>query len=125
MRQRRLSPELQKWATSQIAPIGRFSSIRKLAEESGLSQGTVNAVITKGKAEPETLIDLAKTTETPVTDLFVMAGWLTPEDVSADVPRLTRRETDLVDGFRNLPDEGRRWMLGSLQGMLGIATKSD
>ena len=47
-------------------------------------------------------------------------SWLlgdSPDDESA--------EAELILGYRSLPAEGRRWLLGSLRGMLGQADRQE
>lgn len=110
---------LTDWVLSQVQPKGRFASMRQLALASGLSQSALNTILERGRAEPETLLKLAKSTGGRPVELFQLAGWLTEEEF-AEVPSrpLSPQESELLEGFQDLPEEGRLWLLRSLRGML-------
>ena len=114
--------ELARWLRQQIGPDRRFKSPRQLAVAAGLSQGMVNLIIERGAARPETLKKLAVPLEVPVERLFVKAGWLKSEDLDTGSNwELSEDEVELLKRYRELPQEGRVWLVGSLRGMRQLA----
>ena len=112
--------ELARWLSQQFGPNQRFKSARHLSLAAGLSQN-----IERGGAGPETLIKLAELLEVPVERLFVKAGWLRDENLeSGSMWDLSEDEVELLMGYRDLPQEGKAWLRGSLRGMQQLARDS-
>ena len=72
---------LSRWIVSLHGPTARHGSPRNLSLAAGLDQNTANNVYVRGKGAPETLIKLADAAGVNRVEVFVMAGWLRPEDV--------------------------------------------
>jgi transcriptional regulator with XRE-family HTH domain len=118
--------ELARWLRQQFGPNQRFKSARHLSLAAGLSQNMVNLIIERGGAGPETLIKLAELLEVPVERLFVKAGWLKDESLdTGSTWELSEDEVELLQGYRELPQEGRAWLIGSLRGMQQFARGSN
>lgn len=114
--------ELANWIRQQIGPDRRFKSARQLAVSAGLSQSVVNLIVQRGTARPETLKKLAGPLEIPVERLFAKAGWLKDRDLDTGSNwELSDDEVELLKRYRELPQEGRVWLVGSLRGMRQLA----
>jgi hypothetical protein len=116
---------LARWLKQQFGPDRRFKSARHLAVAAGLSQGIVNIILERGHARPETLLKLADALEVPSERLFAIAGWLRDEHSDAGSSwELSADEAELLKRYRELPREGKTWLIGSLQGMLQLVQRS-
>jgi hypothetical protein len=108
--------ELSQWILSQIGPGRPFSSARQLAIKAGLNQNAVNIIIDKGRAEPETLLKLAEATGTPRIKLFILSGWLSPQDCNAlATPLLSVEEEEVLRMYRETPPDLRGVVLAALR----------
>jgi transcriptional regulator with XRE-family HTH domain len=117
--------ELARWLRQQFGPNQRFKSARHLSLAAGLSQNMVNLIMERGGAGPETLMKLADLLGVPVERLFVKVGWLKDESLDANSTwDLSEDEAELLKGYRDLPQEGRAWLIGSLRGMQQFARDS-
>jgi hypothetical protein len=108
--------ELSQWILSQIGPGKPFSSARQLAIKAGLNQNAVNIIIDKGRAEPETLLKLAEATGAPRIKLFILSGWLSPQDCNAlPTPTLSVAEEEVLRMYREIRRDLRGVVLATLQ----------
>lgn len=97
---------LAQWINQQLGPGKKFRTPRSLSIRAGLSQSTVSNILERGNADPETLRKLAEVLEVRPTKLFILAGWLQPEDLKE--PALTDDETELLREFQGLRRESSR-----------------
>ena len=102
----------------------KFKSPRALSFAIGRDPGAISKIEQTGNATPEMVVNIARACGQSPVKFLIIAGLLAEEDTQIPATQLSGQEEELVAGFQNLPDEGQRWMLGSLQGMLGTATES-
>lgn len=112
-----LETELSRWLESLIGRGRQFPSARHLSLRAGLNQSTVNTILEKGKASPETLLQLAAATGTPARRLFAMAGWL-PEDEAEG--GLTAEQRELAEIWEGLDPEARAVLLVQARALRGL-----
>lgn len=110
---------LVAWLRGQYGPDKKFKSARRLSLEAGRSPNTVGVIEEVGHATAEVLIDLAGVIGVSPAEVFRIAGWLPENDVT-QVLAENDQEVELLEGFRNLPEQGKHWTLGGIQRMLEI-----
>ncbi len=88
------------WLSQQFGPDRRFKSARQLSLAAGFSQNVTGATIERGSAKPETLVQIVRALEVSPVSLFVIAGWLTEEDVT---PGASEAEAKALSLARRLP----------------------
>jgi hypothetical protein len=99
---------LAEWLDAKIGRDRRFKSARQLALAAELNQNAIVNIVQRGRAEPETLIKLARVLGESPVQLFILAGWLRPEDIN---PHLDVDEAKLLDYWRRTPAERRHVLL--------------
>ena len=100
-------------------------SPRALSFAVGRDPGAIAKLEASGNATPEMVVAIARACGQSPVKFLIIAGLLTEVDTQIPATRLSGQEEELVNGFQSLPLEGQRWMLGSLQGMLGTASESE
>ena len=103
----------------------KYKSPRALSFAIGRDPGAISKIEHSGNATPEMVVALARACDQSPVKFLIVAGLLTDSDTQFPATKLSGQEEELVAGFQSLPGEGQRWMLGSLQGMLGTATQTD
>lgn len=74
---------IANWLSGFLGPGRTYPTAHHLAQAAGVATRTVNHLAATGRASPETLILIADTVGTPRLEVFVIAGWLRPEDLPA------------------------------------------
>ena len=100
---------LADWLLGQIGPNRRFKSARQLSIAAGMNQNVVGILLEGGGCRAETLVRLAKALEVRPSHLFVLAGWLTEDQLEGE--QLSSEEERFLQMFRSLDEERRRpWL---------------
>lgn len=95
---------LAQWILSHTSDFGgEYPTLRQFALACGLNQGTLNQIVDGGGPKADTLRKMAAATGECLLDLYVIAGWLTEEEVKG-VPRpeMTQLEFGLLWKWRDL-----------------------
>ncbi len=69
----------------------------------------VGKVLAKGEATGQVLLKLARATDTPTAKLFVLNGWIKPEELEG--PQLDSDEETLVKSYRKAAPLAKRLIL--------------
>jgi len=91
-----------EWISLQYGTGNKYRSARELSLVAGLNPNSVNSIISRGRAEPETLMRLADATNTSIIYLFTLAGWLPREE-----NMLTPLEEKVISLYWKLPEYKR------------------
>lgn len=103
----------------------RGTTAKWLADRAGIPHSTFTEIKRGRTPRPETIRRLADAMRVPRSKLFILADYLTQEDIVYASPApLPPDVEELVIGYQSLPEEGKRWLLGSLRGMQRLATQS-
>lgn len=94
-----------------------------LAAQSGVKRSTLNAILKKNvQPRAEQLTKLAAAMGVPRNRLFVLAGYMEEALVKEKSAALTEDEERLLNEYRQLPAEARRYAHAAILGMLGRGT---
>ena len=116
--------ELVAWVRTLYGPGKTAKSGLELSRNARRNRNTVGTLERDGAATAEVIIDLARAAnEDPIKGLKI-AGYLSSEEVGPPTFKATDQEQEMIQDYRRLPVEGQRWMIGSLQGMLGTVSES-
>ena len=107
-----MESELVQWLQEQIGRGKRFQSERRLSLAAGLNQNAVNNIMASGRADPGTLVKVARAAGVSPVHLFVLMGWLTPDDARSE---LTVDEQRLVEEYRRAPEDIRPILLATVR----------
>ena len=102
--------EVKQWIDSLIGNGRAFRSARQLSLSAGLNQNTVGNVLDTGRGDPETLGRIADAVGRGRVEVFMMAGWLSPEDLT---PEMEEEHGRVLRLFLSLPEDAREEWLES------------
>ena len=109
--------KLVAWLRDQYGPGKRYKSARAWSIVAHKNPNTVNTIEEVGHETADAIVALAEAIGVSPLVPFTLAGWVSQEELEGRGATLTQDESELVNGFQELPEEGRQWLLRSLQGM--------
>ena len=112
--------EIRDWMRSRIGPNSAFPSPHHLSVASGLSLDAVTDFWETGRGEPDPLGRIAETVVRRKVELFLLAGWLGPEDL---IGSITEEGQQVLRVYFSLPVEPRADWLETGERLLALVTK--
>lgn len=110
---------LAGWVLSHVGAGKQYRTYREWSLDAGLNQNTVQMIVERGRADPDTLVKMAHSLHESPKIAFRAAGWLTGEEVEES---LTEWEQRLLADARQLPPVYRSSLLDvTLPGLLRLA----
>ena len=109
--------QLVAWVRDQYGPGQRYRSARAWSIGARKNPNTVINIEEIGHATADVIVALCEAIGVSPLIPFTLSGWVSQEELEGRSPTLSQDEADLVSGFQELPEEGRQWLLRSLQGM--------
>jgi transcriptional regulator with XRE-family HTH domain len=79
--------QLSAWLGGVIGRNKQFRSAQDLSVAAGLNQNTVDLILKGERADPKTLLQLARVLDVSPTNAFRYAGWLSPTDLRVRLSR--------------------------------------
>lgn len=97
---------------------GEYPTLRQFALACGLNQGTLNQIVDGGGPKADTLRKLAESTGERLLDLYVIAGWLTEEEISVvPAPAMSQVEIGMLEQYRGF-DQKQKDAIHAMFGVL-------
>ena len=115
--------QLVAWVRDQYGPGKKFRSARAWSIGAHKNPNTVNNVEEVGHATADAIVALCEAIGVSPLIPFTLSGWVSQDEWEGQGPTLSQDESALVRGFQDLPEEGRQWLLRSLQGMRQFAER--
>lgn len=110
---------LAGWVLAHVGVGKQFRSYRDWSISAGLNQNTVQLIVERGRADPDTLIKMAQAVGESPKRAVHAAGWLSYSDANDSLEDWEER---LLTGARRLLPEYRRSLVDVvLPGLLGLA----
>ena len=112
---------LTDYLTGFVGPDKAYKSLRQLSLRAGLSENALAYLVERGRGEPETRVKLAEELGIKPSRLFILAGWLDPEELTGE--QLSSEDEQVLKVVRALPQERRRVLLEVAEAMREPASR--